>query len=102
MGWKEKITTIKNQDQELILNFSGKKITAGNNQVVFPQEWVKLNKGVSSIDAFVLAYIFEVAADDSDQERLDWEEKLSFLDIKETTGLPGLDKYMHVFVEFND
>ncbi|WP_145323431.1 stalk domain-containing protein [Paenibacillus xylanexedens] len=99
---KKKITTIKNQDQELILNFSEKKVTAGKNQVVLPQEWVKLNKGVSSIDAFVIAYIFEVAADDSDQERLDWEEKLSFLDIKETTGLPGLDKYMHVFVEFNN
>ncbi|PIH58601.1 stalk domain-containing protein [Paenibacillus sp. LK1] len=99
---KKKITTVKNQGQELILNFSGKEITAGKNQVVLPREWVQLKNGVSSIDAFVLAYIFEVAADESDQERVDWEEKLKFLDIKETTGLPGLDKYMHVFVEFND
>ncbi|UOK63343.1 hypothetical protein MT997_00350 [Paenibacillus sp. OVF10] len=78
MGWKEKITTIKNEGQELILNFSGKEITAGKNQVVLPQEWVQLKNGVSSIDAFVLVYIFEYAADDSDQERLDWEEKLNF------------------------
>ncbi|MCZ1264992.1 hypothetical protein EIH79_09490 [Paenibacillus tundrae] len=99
---KKKITTVKNQGQELILNFSGKEITAGKNQVVLPREWVQLKNGVSSIDAFVLAYIFEVAADESDQERVDWEENLKFLDIKETTGLPGLDKYMHVFVEFND
>ncbi|CAM3240702.1 hypothetical protein HP548_26470 [Paenibacillus taichungensis] len=99
---KKKITTVKNQGQELILNFSGKEITAGKNQVILPREWVQLKNGVSSIDAFVLAYIFEVAADESDQERVDWEEKLKFLDIKETTGLPGLDKYMHVFVEFND
>ncbi|MEK4055934.1 stalk domain-containing protein [Paenibacillus sp. FSL F4-0087] len=99
---KKKITTVKNQGQELILNFSGKEITAGKNQVVLPREWVQLKNGVSSIDAFVLAYIFEVAANESDQERVDWEEKLKFLDIKETTGLPGLDKYMHVFVEFND
>ena len=39
---KKKITTIKNEGQELILNFSGKEITAGNNQVVLPQEWVHL------------------------------------------------------------
>ncbi|MEK3918483.1 stalk domain-containing protein [Paenibacillus sp. FSL K6-2393] len=99
---KKKITTIKNEGQELILNFSGKEITAGKNQVVLPQEWVQLKNGVSSIDAFVLVYIFEYAADDSDQERLEWEEKLNFLEINETTGLPGLDKYMHVFVQFND
>jgi len=99
---KKKVTTIKNQGQELILNFSGKNITAGKNQVVLPQEWVQLKNGVSSIDAFVLAYIFEVAADESDQERVDWEEKLKFLNIKEATGIPGLDKYMHVFVVFND
>ncbi|WP_433921722.1 stalk domain-containing protein [Paenibacillus taichungensis] len=99
---KNKVTTIKNQGQELILNFSGKSIAVGKNQVALPQDWVQLKKGESSINAFVLAYIFEVAADESDQERVDWEEKLKFLDIKETTGLPGLDKYMHVFVEFND
>ncbi|KAG2865625.1 hypothetical protein PC115_g25518 [Phytophthora cactorum] len=99
---KNKLTTIKNQEQELILNFSGKSIAVGKNQVALPQDWVQLINGVSSIDAFVLAYIFEVAADESDQERVDWEENLKFLDIKETTGLPGLDKYMHVFVEFND
>ena len=99
---KKKITTIKNEGQELILNFSGKEITAGNNQVVLPQEWVQLKNGVSSMDAFVLAYIFELSTDDSDQERVDWKEKLNFLDIKGTTGFPGLDKYMHVFVQFND
>lgn|GEM_PF-618984 len=99
---KKKITTVKNQGQELILNFSGKEITAGKNQVVLPREWVQLKNGVSSIDAFVLAYIFEVSADDSDQERVDWKEKLNFLDIKGTAGLPGLDKYMHVNVQFND
>lgn len=99
---KNKVTTIKNQGKELILNFSGKDIEVGKNQVSLPQDWVQLKNGVSSIDAFVLAYIFEVAADDSDQERINWEEKLKFLDIKGTTGLPGFDKYMHVFVEFND
>lgn len=35
------------------------------------------------------------------QERLSWQEQLSFLNIKETTGLPGMDKYMHVFVEYS-
>ena len=98
---KKKITTITNEDHELILNFSGKPISAGKNQVVVPEDWVKLNKGVSCFDAFTLAYIFEVAADDSDQERLNWQEQLSFLNIKETTGLPGMDKYMHVFVEYS-
>lgn len=104
MMWdgKNKITKIKNRGQELILNFSGKEITASKNQVVLPEDWVQLNNGVSTINAFVLAYIFEEYADDSDQERVDWEEKLEFLDIKQTTGIPGVDRYMHVFVEFND
>jgi hypothetical protein len=84
-------------------NWDGKKkITTVKNQVVLPREWVQLKNGVSSIDAFVLAYIFEVSADDSDQVRVDWKEKLNFLDIKGTAGLPGLDKYMHVNVQFND
>lgn len=99
---KNKITKIINRGQELILNFSGKEITASKNQVVLPEDWVQLNKGVSTINAFVLAYTFEEYADDSDQERVDWEEKLEFLDIKQTTGIPGVDRYMHVFVEFND
>jgi hypothetical protein len=33
---------------------------------------------------------------------VDWKEKLNFLDIKGTAGIPGLDKYMHVNVQFND
>lgn len=96
------VNTIKNQGKELILNFSGKDIVVGKSHITLPQDWVQLKNGVSSIDAFVLAYIFEVAADDSDQERVNLEEKLKFLDIKGTTGLPGFDKYMYVFVEFND
>lgn len=98
----KKITTVKNQGQELILNFSGKEVTAGKNQVVLPKDWVQLKNGVSNIDAFVLSYIFELSTDDSDQERVDWKEKLNFLDIKGTGGFPGLDKYMHVNLQFND
>ncbi|UPK41435.1 stalk domain-containing protein [Paenibacillus pabuli] len=99
---KKKITTIKNQGQELILNFSGNTVFAEQSQVVLPQEWVQLKNGVSTINAFVLTYIFEHYADESDQERVEWEERLEFLDIKQTTGIAGVDRNMHVFVEFND
>ncbi|WP_090995591.1 hypothetical protein [Paenibacillus sp. OK003] len=56
----------------------------------------------NSINAFVLTYIFEYYADESDHERVEWEERLEFLDIKQTTGIAGVDRNMHVFVEFND
>lgn len=99
---KKKITTIKNRGHELILNFSGKTLIPRENQLVVPKEWLQLKNGASSINAFVLAYLFEVYADDSDQERVEWEKHLEFLDIKQTTGIGGIDGYMHVFVEFND
>lgn len=99
---KKKITTLKKNGSELILNFSGKKISATKNQVLLPQEWIQLKKGVSSINAFVLAYIFDEYADDSDSERIKWMNQLEFLDIKKTSGIGGVDGAMHVFVEFQD
>lgn len=99
---KNKITSVQKQGTELILNFSGKEITAGKNQVVLPQEWVQLEKGVSGIHACVLAYIYESGADDTDQERLEWQEKLNFLNIEQTSGIAGVDRYMHVGVVFKD
>ncbi|MDR6724542.1 hypothetical protein J2W91_003010 [Paenibacillus amylolyticus] len=99
---KNKITTIKKQEHEIILNFSTKTVIPRENQLVVPKEWLQLKNGASSINAFVLAYLFEVYADESDQERVEWEKQLEFLDIKQTTGIGGIDGYMHVFVEFND
>ncbi|WP_128100150.1 stalk domain-containing protein [Paenibacillus sp. DCT19] len=99
---KNKITTIKNKEHELILNFSEKTVIPRKNQLIVPKEWLQLKNGASTMNAFVLAYLFEVYADESDQERVEWEKQLEFLDIKQTTGIGGIDGYMHVFVEFNE
>ncbi|MNN98752.1 hypothetical protein D3C81_2182180 [compost metagenome] len=52
--------------------------------------------------SFVVSVTSIASADDSDEERVEWEKQLEFLDIKQTTGIGGIDGYMHVFVEFND
>lgn len=78
MGWKEKITTIKNQGHELILNFSEKTVIPRENQLIVPKEWLQLKNGASAINAFVSAYLFEVYADDSDQERVEGRNNLNF------------------------
>ncbi|MGF7048157.1 hypothetical protein J2T13_002664 [Paenibacillus sp. DS2015] len=100
---KKKIAIVKNQGSELILNFSGKELKATENQVILPKSWTKLSNGSAGINVFVLAYLFEIYADDSDKERLKWAEKLSFLDIKQTEGIGGAkDGVMHIFVVYND
>jgi hypothetical protein len=87
-----------------VLNFSEKNIVASDNQVVIPKEWIRMYKGRSEINAFVVAYLFEKYADSySDKERDQWEEDLSFLDIKESEGLPGArDGYLHVDILYNN
>ena len=99
-----KIILVKNQGSELVLNFSGKEFKVSNNQVVLPTEWIKLENGRAGINCFVLAYIFDRNADSlKDKEREAWKDKLSFLNIDWTDGLPGVnDGYMHVSVNYNN
>ncbi|MFT9370373.1 hypothetical protein [Paenibacillus polymyxa] len=88
---KKKIVVIKNQGSELILNASGGMIRSADNQVVAPSEWIRLSNGSIQIKSSVVAYIFDREGDAyKDSEREEWKDKLSFLNIKETVGLPDV------------
>ncbi|MDU4697848.1 MULTISPECIES: hypothetical protein [Paenibacillus] len=99
----QKVATVKNQDSELVLNFSGQEIKPSANQVVLSSDTVRLSKGIAEISAFAITYIFDKYGDAiEDPERDAWKEKLSFLNI-ETEGISGVrDGYMHVYVVYLD
>ncbi|WDM23817.1 hypothetical protein [Paenibacillus polymyxa] len=81
----------KNQGSELILNASGGTIGYAENQVVAPSEWIRISNGSIQIKSSVVAYIFDREGDAyKDSEREEWKDKLSFLNIKETVGLPDV------------
>lgn len=97
-----KVVSVKNGGKEMILNFSGKKIIGKTNQVVLPSNWTKLVNGQATINGSILAYLFdEYGSSYNDMERDQWQEKLSFLNIDHTDGIPGVrDGYMHVYLAY--
>jgi len=98
-----KVVTVKNNGKEMILNFSGKKVTGKTNQVVLPGNWTKLVNGQATINGSILTYLFdEYGSSYNDMERDQWQEQLSFLNIDHTDGIPGVrDGYMHVYLAYN-
>ncbi|NGM84694.1 hypothetical protein G5B47_20030 [Paenibacillus sp. 7124] len=102
----KKLATITNEGKQLLINLSGKSIAASDNQVILPSEWVRIVNGRVSLNAYVLAFIFDRYADrynDTEQvsaERAQWESKLSFLNIDWTDGLADKEHYIHVNVVF--
>ena len=101
---KKKVALVGNQGKVFVLNVSGKEITPLSNQIVAPTEWTRISKGSVEIKASVIAYVFDRYGNTyKDKEREAWREKLDFLDIKETDGLPGIrDGYLHVSLTYND
>lgn len=101
---KKKVALVENQGKVFVLNVSGKEIIPLSNQIVAPTEWTRISKGSVEVKASVIAYVFDRYGDSyNDKEREAWEEKLNFLDIKETDGLPGIrDGYFHISLTYND
>ncbi|MFD2114182.1 hypothetical protein ACFSTH_14925 [Paenibacillus yanchengensis] len=90
-GSSKTVKIIKN-GQEAVLNFSGKTIKPAANQIILPTNWARLEKGKAFISASVLCYIFEnnvelfeiLGGDTNDKERIEWLNKLAFLNISTT------------------
>lgn len=104
--WNNKMKTvlITKNGKSAILNFSGKRISADRNEIVLPSTWTKIDNGKTTINAYVFCYLFERYSEAyADAERDAWQNKLNFLGIEQTEGIPGVrDGIMHVYVTFNE
>lgn len=97
---KSKKVIVKNKGKELIIPFAG-KVTAKNNQVIFPKGWSYLKNGRTYLKFSYLAYIFDRYGDfETGSEEYQWKEKLSFLNIEyiDTNNSSPKDHMIHSFV----
>ncbi|WP_027093408.1 stalk domain-containing protein [Cohnella thermotolerans] len=101
---KTKIAEVTSAGKTLVFNFSNQKLESSDTKIVLPKEWIRMSQGRTEINSSVVAYLFDkYSASYKDKERDEWEEKLSFLGIKESEAVPGVkDSYLYVYVTFEE
>jgi len=100
----DKTVSIMNEGRTAILNFSGKKIAAKENEIVLPATWSKMENGKALIDLYTLTYVLDRYGDAfDDAERAAWGEKLDFLGIQYAETLPVIrSSDVLIYVTFED
>lgn len=99
-----KTVSIANEGRTAILNFSGKKIAAKENEIVLPATWSKMENGKALIDLYTLTYVLDRYGDAfDDAERAAWGKKLDFLGIQYAETLPVIrSSDVQIYVTFKD
>lgn len=99
-----KTVSVMQGGRSAVLNFSGRAIVPGEDQVVLPATWTRMEGGRAMIDIYTLAYVLDrygEAFDDAEREA--WNRKLSFLGIASIETVPDVHgSGSSIYVTFAD